>query len=457
MNSSKNKYSKITQDIVHLAELACNTSTISPELYEKYEVKRGLRDINGKGVLTGLTEISEIQAFIKEGDLTVPAEGKLFYRGIDIEQIISGIMKEKRFGFEEVTYLLLYGALPSENQLSKFTQILAGYRTLPTNFVRDVIMKAPTNDMMNTLSRSVLTLFAYDDNANDISLPNVMRQCLQLIANFPVLSVYGYQAYSHYIQGNSLVIHTPKPELSTAENILHMLRQDSKYSEMEAHILDVALILHAEHGGGNNSTFTTHVVTSSGSDTYSTIAAALSSLKGPKHGGANIKVIQMFEDMKKIISDWKNEKEVKEYLLALLNKKAFDKAGLIYGMGHAVYSLSDPRANILKTFVKELSEEKGMEEEFQFYSLVEELAPEVIAEERKIYKGVSANVDFYSGLVYHMLGLPLELFTPIFAIARISGWSAHRAEELINGNKIIRPAYMSVAKRREYIPLADRT
>jgi citrate synthase len=449
-------YSSITQDVVEMAELVSNNSRINPELYEKYEVKRGLRDINGKGVLTGLTEISEIQAFVKEGDLTVPAEGKLFYRGIDVEHIISGIMKEKRFGFEEVTYLLLYGALPSIDQLKKFTGILAGYRTLPTNFVRDVIMKAPTNDMMNMLSRSVLTLFAYDNNANDISLPNVIRQCLQLIANFPVLSVYGYQTYSHYIQGNSLVIHTPKPELSTAENILHMLRQDSKYTEMEARILDVALILHAEHGGGNNSTFTTHVVTSSGSDTYSTIAAALSSLKGPKHGGANIKVIQMFEDMKKNISDWKNEREVKAYLLALLNKKAFDKAGLIYGMGHAVYSLSDPRANILKTFVKELSEDKGMEEEFQFYSLVEKLAPEDIAEERKIYKGVSANVDFYSGLVYHMLGLPLELFTPIFAIARISGWSAHRAEELVNGSKIIRPAYMSVAKRQAYIPLSDR-
>jgi len=456
MYRSNNQYSKITQDIVELTELASNMSRINQELYEKYDVKRGLRDINGKGVPTGLTEISEIQAFIQEGDKSVPAEGKLFYRGIDVEQIISGIIKEKRFGFEEVTYLLLYGALPSENQLKKFNKILAGYRTLPTNFVRDVIMKAPNSDMMNMLMRSVLTLFAYDKNANDISLPNVMRQCLQLIANFPVLSVYGYQAYSHYIKGNSLIIHKPKPELSTAENILQMLRQDSKYTETEAHILDVALILHAEHGGGNNSTFTTHVVTSSGSDTYSTIAAALSSLKGPKHGGANIKVIQMFEDMKKNISDWKNEREVREYLLALLNKKAFDKAGLIYGMGHAVYSLSDPRANILKSFVKKLSEEKGLEEEFQFYSMVEKLAPEVIAEERKIYKGVSANVDFYSGLVYHMLGLPLELFTPIFAIARISGWSAHRLEELINGSKIIRPAYISVAKRQDYIPLADR-
>lgn len=453
---SNNAYSEITRDIIELTELCKSKSMIDPELYAKYEVKRGLRDINGKGILTGLTEISEIQSFAKEGDQVVPTEGKLFYRGIDVEQIISGIMREKRFGFEEVTYLLLFGELPTEDELSRFTDILAGYRTLPTNFVRDVIMKAPTSDMMNSLSRSILTLFAYDNNANDISLPNVMRQCLQLIANFPVLSVYGYQAYSHYIRGNSLVIHTPKPELSTAENILHMLRPDSKYSEMEAHILDVALILHAEHGGGNNSTFTTHVVTSSGSDTYSTIAAALSSLKGPKHGGANIKVIQMFEDMKKEIRDWKNEKEVRKYLSDLLNRKAFDNAGLIYGMGHAVYSLSDPRANILKTFVEELSVEKRMEEEFQLYSLVERLAPEVIAEERKIYKGVSANVDFYSGFVYHMLGLPLELFTPIFAIARISGWSAHRTEELVNGGKIIRPAYVSVAKRRDYVSLQER-
>ncbi|GAB1476735.1 citrate/2-methylcitrate synthase [Bacillota bacterium] len=451
-----NDYSEITQDIISLTDICREKSRIDPELYSKYDVKRGLRDINGKGVLTGLTEISEIQSFIKEGDQLVPTEGKLFFRGIDVEDIIAGTMKDNRYGFEEVSYLLLFGDLPTKEQLDNFTSLLASYRTLPTNFVRDVIMKAPTSDMMNSLLRSVLTLFAYDRNANDIALPNVMRQSLQLIANFPVLAVYGYQAYNHYICGNSLVIHTPRPELSTAENILHMLRPDSKYTEMEAHILDVALILHAEHGGGNNSTFTTHVVTSSGSDTYSTIAAALSSLKGPKHGGANIKVIQMFEDMKKEVKDWGNEAEVRQYLIGLLNKKAFDKAGLIYGMGHAVYSLSDPRANILKAYVKELSEEKGMEEEFRLYSLVERLAPEIIAEERKIYKGVSANVDFYSGLVYHMLGLPLQLFTPIFAIARISGWSAHRIEELVNAGKIIRPAYVSVAKRRDYTTLDQR-
>jgi citrate synthase len=453
----KNAYSEITQNILDLTKLCKDKSMIDSELYGKFEVKRGLRDINGKGVLTGLTEISEIQSFSKEGDQLVPTEGKLFFRGIDVEKIISGIIEENRFGFEEVSYLLLFGELPTRDELCRFTETLAGYRTLPTNFVRDVIMKAPTRDMMNSLLRSVLTLFAYDNNANDISLPNVMRQCLQLIANFPVLAVYGYQAYNHYLKGNSLVIHTPKPELSTAENILHMLRPDSKYSEMEARILDVALILHAEHGGGNNSTFTTHVVTSSGSDTYSTIAAALGSLKGPKHGGANIKVIQMFEDMKAEVKDWESEEEVSGYLKALLNKEAFDKAGLIYGMGHAVYSLSDPRANILKSFVQKLSEEKGMEEEYGLYSLVERLAPVVIGNERKIYKGVSANVDFYSGLVYHMLDLPLELFTPIFAIARISGWSAHRMEELINGGKIIRPAYVSVAKRRDYISLKERT
>lgn len=451
-----NKYCEITKEILDLTTLCKKNSAIAPEYYSQYDVKRGLRDVNGKGVLTGLTEISEIRASMKDGDRTVPCEGKLFYRGIDIEDIVRGFVREKRFGFEEVTYLLLFGELPDKAELEQFQKMLAGYRTLPTNFVRDVILKAPTPDMMNTLARSVLTLYAYDDKANDITVPNVLRQSLQLIANFPVLSVYGYHAYSHYQGGQSLVIHTPKAELSTAENILYMLRADSKYTEMEARILDVALVLHAEHGGGNNSTFTTHVVTSSGTDTYSTVAASLGSLKGPRHGGANIKVIQMFEDMKRSISDWKDEDEVRAYLDALLNKRAFDRAGLIYGMGHAVYSLSDPRANIFKSFVERLSEEKGMLEEFRLYSMVERLAPEVIAGERKIYKGVSANVDFFSGFVYHMLDLPLELYTPIFAIARISGWSAHRLEELINDGKIIRPAYESVAKHRDYVPLGER-
>lgn len=451
-----NKYSEITPQLEKLASMTVGNSTIDTELYSKYEVKRGLRDISGKGVLAGLTEIAEVRSYTVVDSEMVPCEGKLFYRGVDIEEIVKGFISEKRFGFEEVTYLLLFGQLPDEKQLTEFNNLLADYRTLPTSFVRDIIMKAPSPDMMNTLARSVLTLYSYDEKADDTSLPNVLRQCLQLIALFPLLSVYGYQAYSHYHDGQSLFIHPPVEELSTAENILHMLRPDSKYTELEAKILDIALVLHAEHGGGNNSTFTTHVVSSSGTDTYSAIAAALGSLKGPKHGGANIKVVKMFEDMKANIKDYSDENEVREYLKKLLNKQAFDKAGLIYGMGHAVYSISDPRANIFKGFVQSLSEEKGRQEEFKLYSMVEKLAPQVIAEERKIYKGVSANVDFYSGFVYSMLDLPMELYTPIFAIARISGWSAHRLEELINAGKIIRPAYKSVAKRKMYIPLKER-
>ncbi len=450
------KISDITPAIHALSGLCLKNSSIDPSLYAKYDVKRGLRDISGKGVLTGLTEIGEVRAYVEEDGKTVPCEGKLFYRGIDIEQIVKGFIDEKRFGFEEVTYLLLFGELPNAEALRNFTTILAEYRTLPTSFVRDIIMKAPSQDMMNTLARSVLTLYSYDNRADDVSIPNVLRQSLQLIALFPLLSVYGYQAYRHYHDNQSLFIHAPRPELSTAENILHLLRPDSKYSELEARILDVALVLHAEHGGGNNSTFTTHVVSSSGTDTYSAVAASLGSLKGPKHGGANIKVIQMFEDMKATLHDWTDEKEVANYLRALLRKEAFDKAGLIYGMGHAVYSLSDPRANIFKSFVQELSEAKGLHKEFQLYSLVERMAPEIISEERKIYKGVSANVDFYSGFVYGMLDLPVALYTPIFAIARIAGWSAHRIEELINAGKIIRPAYMNVAEHKEYVPLHDR-
>ena len=386
----------------------------------------------------------------------VPCEGKLYYRGIDIEDIVKGFIEEDRFGFEETAYLLLFGELPNKDELKQFEGMLGEYRQLPTNFVRDIIMKAPSRDMMNTLARSVLTLFSYDDNASDISLPNVLRQCIQLIALFPVLSVYAYQAYNHYERGESLFIHLPAPELSTAENILHLLRPDSKYTKLEAKLLDMALVLHAEHGGGNNSTFTTHVVSSSGTDTYSAIAAALCSLKGPKHGGANIKVVQMFDDLKANVKDWSNEDEIREYLLKLLNKEAFDKAGLIYGMGHAVYSLSDPRSKILSRFVKQLSEEKGREEEYHLYTTVERLAKQVIGEKRKIYKGVSANIDFYSGFIYSMLGLPHQLYTPLFAIARIVGWSAHRMEELMNGNRIIRPAYKAVAPRKEYTPINDR-
>ncbi len=386
----------------------------------------------------------------------VPCEGQLFYRGYNVKDLVGGLIKDDRFGYEEIAYLLLTGELPNAEQLKTFSDMIGNYRNLPTSFVRDIIMKAPSQDMMNTLARSVLTLYSYDNRADDISLPNVVRQCMQLIALFPMLSVYGYQAYSHYHDGNSLFIHPPVAELSTAENLLHILRPDSSYTAFEAKILDIALILHMEHGGGNNSTFTTHVVTSSGTDTYSSMAASLGSLKGPKHGGANIKVVKMFEDMKSVVKDWTDEDEVRNYLKNLLHKEAFDHAGLIYGMGHAVYSISDPRADIFKSFVQKLAVEKGREEEFNLYSMVERLAPVVIGEERRIYKGVSANVDFYSGFVYSMLDLPPELFTPIFAIARVVGWSAHRIEELANGGKIIRPAYKSIAKHQKYTSLDQR-
>ena len=451
-----NTFSEITPEILNLAKMSEEVSQISSDLYRKFEVKRGLRDISGKGVLAGLTEIGEIRAYTIVDDEMVPCEGKLFYRGMDIEELVKGFVSENRFGYEEITYLLLFGELPDKKELNDFSQLLSSYRSLPTHFVRDIIMKAPSKDMMNTLARSVLTLYSYDDRADDVSIPNVLRQSLQLIALFPMLAVYAYQAYSHYHDGKSLVIHSPQPELSTAENILHILRPDSSYTDLEARILDIALVLHMEHGGGNNSTFTTHVVSSSGTDTYSSVAASLGSLKGPRHGGANIKVVRMFEDMKKEVKDWTSEKEVCAYLKALLNKDAFDHAGLIYGMGHAVYSLSDPRANIFKSFVESLSREKGRMEEFQLYSMVERLAPKVIAEERQIYKGVSANVDFYSGFVYSMLDLPLELYTPIFAMARIVGWSAHRIEELANNGKIIRPAYKSVAQKKKYVKLSKR-
>ena len=451
-----NSYSEITPEILDLAQMSERASQINADLYQKYDVKRGLRDINGKGVLAGLTEIGEVQAYKTVDGKEVPCEGNLYYRGHDIEELVKGFVSEKRFGFEEITYLLLFGELPNGKELSDFCELLGSYRTLPTHFVRDIIMKAPSKDMMNTLARSVLTLYSYDDKGDDISIPNVLRQSLQLIALFPMLSVYGYQAYSHYHDGKSLYIHQPQAELSTAENILYTLRPDSSYSDFEAKVLDIALVLHMEHGGGNNSSFTTHVVSSSGTDTYSSVAASLGSLKGPRHGGANIKVVRMFEDMKQNVKDWTSEEEVGSYLKALLHKEAFDRAGLIYGMGHAVYSLSDPRANIFKSFVERLSKEKGREEEFQLYSMVERLAPKIIGEERQIYKGVSANVDFYSGFVYSMLDLPLELYTPIFAMARIVGWSAHRIEELANNGKIIRPAYKSVAEKQEYVKLSER-
>lgn len=451
-----NRLYEVTPEIVALSELCQKNGHIDAELYNQFDVKRGLRDLNGKGVLTGLTGISDVCSKKLVDGQEAPCRGKLYYRGINIEDLVGGFIREKRFGFEEAAYLLLFGDLPSQEDLKDFQELLSSYRSLPTSFVRDIIMKAPSRDMMNTLARSVLTLYSYDEYADDISIPNVLRQCLQLIALFPVLSVYGYQAYNHYHEGQSLFIHSPSPELSTAENILHLLRPDSSYTELEARVLDVALVLHAEHGGGNNSTFATRVVSSSGTDTYSAIAGAIGSLKGPRHGGANIKVVRMIEDLKENVHDWTDEEEVGGYLRLLLHKEAFDRSGLIYGMGHAVYSLSDPRAEIFKRFVQNLSEEKGRSKEFQLYALIERLAPEVIADERKIYKGVSANVDFYSGFVYSMLDLPLELYTPIFAISRIAGWSAHRMEELVGAGKIIRPAYRNVCAHRPYLPIGER-
>lgn len=449
-------YSKITPEIGQLAELTKKASYVNPELYTEYGVKRGLRDINGKGVLVGITNISEVNSQRVIDGKNVPIPGELYYRGYNVADIVKNIKPDNHFGFEEITYLLLFGELPTRQQLNDFIRMLSSYRTLPKNFVRDSILKKPSSDMMNSLARSVLALYSYDDNPDDISESNVLRQCIQLIAMFPLLSVYGYQAYRYYDKGDSLIIHRPKKEYSTAENILHCLRDDSSFTPLEAKLLDVALILHAEHGGGNNSTFTTHLVSSSGTDTYSAIAAALGSLKGPRHGGANIKVVKMFADLKKHVKDWTDEDEVATYLRALLHKEAFDHAGLIYGIGHAVYSVSDPRAVIFQGYVEQLAEAKGYEKEYALYSLVERLAPQIIAEERKMYKGVSPNVDFFSGFVYQMLGLPIELFTPIFAIARIAGWSAHRMEEICHHDKIMRPAYMTVEEHRKYVPIDER-
>lgn len=447
-------FSEITQDIKTLTERCLQNSRIDPELYSKYDVKRGLRDRHGRGVLTGLTEIGEVKAYTIDDGEMIPCEGKLYYRGVDIEKIVEGFLADGRFGFEEVTYLLLMGKLPTAEELAHFRGVLAEYRSLPTSFVRDIIMKAPSQDMMNTLSRSVLTMYAYDENPDDTSVENVLRQCMQLIAIFPLLSVYGYQACNHYLHGRSLFIHTPPHELSTAETILYTLRSNKKYTPLEAKILDLALVVHAEHGGGNNSTFTTHVVSSSGTDTYSTIAASLGSLKGPRHGGANKKVCLMLENIKENVKDWRDEDEVRAYLKKILNKEAFDKSGLIYGMGHAVYTLSDPRTKILKSMVKPLAEEKNRFDELALYEIIEKVSPELLAGKRA--RAISANVDFYSGFIYHMLGLPIELFTPIFAIARISGWSAHRVEDIINAGKIIRPAYKNVARHTPYTSINER-
>lgn len=436
-----------------LSDVAQKNSWIDPELFIKYNVKRGLRDLDGKGVLVGLTEIGEVHAYIIDENETIPVPGRLIYRGIDISDLVNGFFRDGRFGFEETCYLLIFGELPDRSTLMDFERLLAEYRKLPEDFVRDIIMKAPSKDMMNVLARSVLSLYSFDDNADDTSIINVLKQCIKLVACFPLLAVYGYQAYTHYHGNNSLFIHPPRPDLGTAENILHMLRPDSKFTKLEAALLDLALVLHAEHGGGNNSSFVTHVVTSSGTDTYSVIAAALGSLKGPRHGGANIKVVRMFEDMKKNIKDYNDDEEIENYLNKLVNKEAFDRSGLIYGMGHAVYSISDPRTVIFKKHIAKLAKAKGLEDEYNLYLKIEQLAPEVIGKHRKMYKGVSANVDMYSGFVYRMLDIPVELFTPIFAVSRIAGWSAHRIEEIVNSGKIIRPAYKSVSKRRDYTPI----
>ncbi|MDD6834698.1 MAG: citrate/2-methylcitrate synthase [Solobacterium sp.] len=428
-------------------DICRKNDAISPRLYAEYGVKRGLRDENGTGVLAGLTNISKITSFEFIDGVKTPADGKLWYRGYRVEDLLNSL-GEDELGYEKIAYLLLMGEMPDEKEAADFFKLVGSSRTLPSNFTRDVIMKAPSKDIMNSMTRSILTLASYDDKAMDTSVSNSLRQCIQLIADFPLLAVYGYHAYNYYDNLDSMFIHRPDPNLSTAENILLMLRPDRQYTKTEAKVLDTALILHMEHGGGNNSTFTTRVITSAGSDTYSTIAAAMSSLKGPKHGGANIKVMEMMDDIRKHVDNYENEKELSDYLSKIINKEAFDKKGLVYGMGHAVYSLSDPRERVFKSYVEKLAHEKGREKDLILYQNVEKLAPELIAKYRHIYKGVSPNVDFYSGFVYDMLGIPQELYTAMFAIARIVGWSAHRIEELICTDKIIRPAYMSVMEER---------
>ena len=446
---------EITPQIRKYTDLARKSDSIPHGLYKEHNVMRGLRDLDGNGVITGLTSISEVHAKDVIDGKRVPCPGELYYRGYNVKDLIHGAFGEDRFVFEEAAYLLLNGELPTKPELDAFVAELASRRTLPQNFTRDVIMKAPTKDVMVNLAKSVLALYSYDAKATDLSLDNVMRQCLNLIALFPRLVIHSYHAY-RYTLGDSLYIHQPKPELSTAENILHMLRADMSYTPFEAATLDMALLLHMEHGGGNNSTFTTRVVTSSGSDTYSTIAAAIGSLKGPKHGGANIKVMEMFEDIRNHVDDWEDEDEVTAYLEKILAGEVFDHAGLIYGIGHAIYSVSDPRAEIFREYVGRLAEEKGRQEEYRLYELVARKAPEIISGKRKMYKGVNTNVDFYSGFVYNMLGLPEELYTPFFAVARIVGWSAHRLEELVSAEKIIRPAYIEVSPHRDYTALSDR-
>ena len=432
-------------------KLCVKNDQIDKNLYQEYGVKRGLRDEQGQGVLTGLTNISQVTAFKNVNGEKVPCDGELLYRGYNVRDLVNGAA-DKRFIFEEGAHLLLFGDLPDNEQLAKFREALNNSMDFPTNFTRDVIMKAPRVDIMNSMTRSILTLACYDDRQDDLSLSNVLRQCIMLISNFSMMAVYGYHAYNHYDNNGSMYIHRPDSNLSIAENFLRMLRPDKSFTELEARVLDIALLLHMEHGGGNNSTFTTRVVTSSGSDTYSAIAAAMSSLKGRKHGGANLQVMKMMDDIKSHVSDFGDEEEIASYLDKILNKQAYDRQGLIYGMGHAVYSLSDPREQVFRKFVEELAHDKGKDKDLMLYENIEKIAPMLIARERKIYKGVSPNVDFYSGFVYEMLGIPRELYTPLFAIARIAGWSAHRMEELVTTDKIIRPAYKSLVTDRKYVP-----
>lgn len=435
-------------DYISQKEEVCRKNdVISPELYGEYGVKRGLRDQNGNGVLAGLTNISKITSFETVNGEKTPCEGKLWYRGYRVEELLKNL-GETELGYEKIAYLLLMGEMPDESESELFKKLIGESRKLPTNFTRDVIMKAPSYDIMNSMTRSILTLASYDQGPTETSVSNSLRQCIKLISIFPLLAVYGYHAYNYYDNMDSMFIHRPDPELSTAENLLMMLRPDRKYTATEAKVLDTALILHMEHGGGNNSTFTTRVITSAGSDTYSTVAAAMSSLKGPKHGGANIKVIEMMDDIRAHVSDPSDKEMLGDYLSKIINKEAFDEKGLVYGMGHAVYSLSDPRERVFKSYVEKLAKEKGRDKDLELYKNVEELAPELIAKYRRIYKGVSPNVDFYSGFVYDMLDIPRELYTPMFAVARIVGWSAHRIEELICTDKIIRPAYLSVMEEK---------
>ena len=439
---------KMNDYVGKLESICLENDNIAPRLFEEYGVNQGLRDENGKGVLTGLTNISKIVSSKIVDNQKVSCDGELWYRGYRVEDLISSL-GESEFGFEKIAYLLLMGNLPDAKEEEEFKSIIGECRTLPTNFTRDVIMKAPSEDVMNSMTRSILTLASYDKQAKAPGVSNSLRQCIQLISEFPLLAVYGYNAYNHYEKNESMFIHHPDKQLTTAENLLMLMRPDQKYTATEAKVLDTALILHMEHGGGNNSTFTTRVVTSSGSDTYSTMAAAMCSLKGPKHGGANIKVMEMMDDIREHVRDYSDKEEIEAYLRKIVDKDAFDRKGLIYGMGHAVYSISDPRERVFKSYVEQLAKEKERQDDLLLYENIEELAPKVIAEKRRIFKGVSPNVDFYSGFVYDMLGIPVELYTAMFAIARIVGWSAHRIEEMICADKIIRPAYMSVMEEKK--------